>query len=1239
MSYTDLNHVEQLKLKKKGDLISFAARHPGALTAHFLAGVYARLSKGTISRTSQLREVSVASWAHQFSGLTEVRDVKEVLTLAEILDHVNRKEIARALDVLCQRILAIQAAKGKGGSWEKAEALELVNTHKNAGIIIDAGIDQRVRRRRFWEAWQRGGGSSSLEEGFDRFYLRSVVALSASLKTCGWPSNGGSSFQSVFHKLRSLRGMFEFRKPSSEVVGLAPESVFPLPPLSVDGRWAAVDSARTLKSQITFHGGNLILDVLNNWMHGGGEIQDVLSQAQKTQKRVHSRVLDGLMAQVLTDEPILTPKGVDEFCRQTQSYTGSSVVLALGVRGGVPDVAADVPLAAHLQEHFPLLARQVVDPKTLLLPSNGRPRRVKRGYTFLSHTYPELVKRNVKAGLHGLKKPHQVAKHRGVKCLAGAFAVVKDDKEDRVITDPSVNQLLDPDKLPRPKFAYIPKLRTLTVPSSGVIAVTKRDARHYFHRLQIGRRWHRWLCGPSVRLPLKSGGISEVHPASRATPMGFGPSAGWAQGLTDTIAVDAQLPQSLRVHPDFVIPEGLPVWGSIIDDVWALEHVEEGSSATVGPDWLNKPENAWILRGVKPNEKKSVDGALGEEIQGYYVHPQAHWVGLSFEKRRHLYQATIHVLLQRRVHFGVMERLIGKHGFCHSARPCLRSVFEKTYAWLSEERTKRHKGRAGLLELPEGVWIELMVSALLLPFAHFNLSAKWSTRVEASDSSMTGLGRAIGVMPRHVVQTIARFCDHASVYTNLRLPWSVGLTEEHKCPLGKVRLPINKGKWKEFGIPWSPLHITLGESDAVAWSVDDRLNHNTSLAGERYIQILDSAAMVGALSKGRSSSELINRRCRRVAAANVAGNADGFYPWTPSAENPADRPSRLFEPNAKAGPMAAELDSTDPIVDLRELCLDDSQQWYFIHFCSGPFRAGDLGDEIEKMSHQIGVHIRVLRVDPLAELVPGCKGDLFNPNTALFLLDLIHKGKVIGGFGSPPCSTVSAARHRPLSRRGGPRPLRSRSDPWIPLKYCSPKEVQAVRIGSLLFLLCLGMLGEIRAHGGWVGLEHPADREQEPYPSFFNTVEVQQFLRFCGMAYYVTHQCRFGAKSVKPTGLLLPWGCSRIQLKGNHRGGHPPLIGIDHSGRFLTTPAAHYPQGFCHALSELFVHRLVQVESKGYTLPFAPKPDLKQFLQEPWTQSRYVRWQWPQPSAAFLVGELAAYHSFQVSRGVGAPQQ
>ena len=76
-------------------------------------------------------------------------------------------------------------------------------------------------------------------------------------------------------------------------------------------------------------------------------------------------------------------------------------------------------------------------------------------------------------------------------------------------------------------------MRCLKVPADGVLLVSKRDARHYFHRLRIGRRWHRWLCGPPVRVQLPGGGSRERYPASRAAPVGFGPSAGWMQGLTE----------------------------------------------------------------------------------------------------------------------------------------------------------------------------------------------------------------------------------------------------------------------------------------------------------------------------------------------------------------------------------------------------------------------------------------------------------------------------------------------------------------------------------------------------------------------------------------------------------------------------------------------------------------------------------------------------------------------------------
>ena len=115
VSYDDLAHVDGLKWKKTGDLVAFASKHPGALTAHFLAGVFARLWKGTYVESLK----PVVPWAHQFTGLSELRDLKEVLALAEILDSVNRREIERAMDILCQRVLATRAAKMKGGSREK----------------------------------------------------------------------------------------------------------------------------------------------------------------------------------------------------------------------------------------------------------------------------------------------------------------------------------------------------------------------------------------------------------------------------------------------------------------------------------------------------------------------------------------------------------------------------------------------------------------------------------------------------------------------------------------------------------------------------------------------------------------------------------------------------------------------------------------------------------------------------------------------------------------------------------------------------------------------------------------------------------------------------------------------------------------------------------------------------------------------------------------------------------------
>ena len=212
-------------------------------------------------------------------------------------------------------------------------------------------------------------------------------------------------------------------------------------------------------------------------------------------------------------------------------------------------------------------------------------------------------------------------------------------------------------------------------------------------------------------------------------------------------------------------------------------------------------------------------------------------MGVSLEKRRHLLQSALMILMRRTVVVAVIDRLIGKHGFMHSCRPCLRSIFQHTYHWITSVRDKRRQP----VVLPDEVWIELCISSLLIGFAEFNLSSPWSKRIECTDASMTGLGRAFGVIPEHIARTLARYSDHPSVYTNLTLPWGIGLKGKSVCPFKKVRLPVERIKWTEIGIPWQCSHITLGAADAIFWAAEDRLRRPSD-DGSRFIHPVDSGA-------------------------------------------------------------------------------------------------------------------------------------------------------------------------------------------------------------------------------------------------------------------------------------------------------------------------------------------------------------------------------------------------------------
>ena len=94
---------------------------------------------------------------------------------------------------------------------------------------------------------------------------------------------------------------------------------------------------------------------------------------------------------------------------------------------------------------------------------------------------------------------------------------------------------LDKDLMPRPRFPNVSRLSTLLVPHRCSLVVSKRSARHFYHRIKASVPWQRLLAHPP---PMTAGARRKISkakmfPVHAAWPMGFAPSATVAQGVAD----------------------------------------------------------------------------------------------------------------------------------------------------------------------------------------------------------------------------------------------------------------------------------------------------------------------------------------------------------------------------------------------------------------------------------------------------------------------------------------------------------------------------------------------------------------------------------------------------------------------------------------------------------------------------------------------------------------------------------
>jgi len=317
---------------------------------------------------------------------------------------------------------------------------------------------------------------------------------------------------------------------------------------------------------------------------------------------------------------------------------------------------------------------------------------------------------------------------------------------------------------------------------------------------------------------------------------------------------------------------------------------------------------------------KEVLEAVDDELQrrGWPLHPQeltegGEILGWSFDHdaptmrvapaRAWKLRLGIEALLARGAASGdEIRAVIGSCTFAGLVRRESLSIFSSVYVYMN--RLGERRGR-----LWPAVRRELRWFCALVPLLCRQLDAPWSEEVYVTDASLWGRGVCIGTREPSMVAQAGRVSER----------WRFKRDEEAELALGgqlgeqgldvapgevlggggyeAVGESLIGGEWKTVSAgKWGRSEtMPILEGRSLTWALRHRLRSSRSF-GVRCLFLTDSMTQALALSKGRSSNPTMNGMCRLWGALCLATNTLASVRWIPGEVNPADEPSRVFQP-------------------------------------------------------------------------------------------------------------------------------------------------------------------------------------------------------------------------------------------------------------------------------------------------------------------------------------------------------
>ena len=294
---------------------------------------------------------------------------------------------------------------------------------------------------------------------------------------------------------------------------------------------------------------------------------------------------------------------------------------------------------------------------------------------------------------------------------------------------------------------------------------------------------------------------------------------------------------------------------------------------------------------------------------------------------------------------------------------------------------------------------------------------------------------------------------------------------------------------------------------------------------------------------------------------------------------------------------------------------DPLPQFLIVHLFSGRRRATDCHAQLNRYAEKMRMRFVILSLDTAVSLHYG---NLEYASTSWQQLEALYtQGLVAASICGSPCETFTEARFQAppddaLHPERWPRPLRSFAR-LFGLENLTHREMRQLRAGSAFFLQVVMVLPWQVTSGGLFIAEHPATPRDRERPSIWTSALLELFQTHPDIKLYTLKQRQWGAKAVKPTGLLtlrLPHFFADMKACEDPTPDEQieAAIGKDErTNEFCTAKFKEYPAAFCDGLSHAIAAQLRRCWIRKQCRFSEPNADLLSWIHEAAQASSTIR--------------------------------